>query len=165
MSLDRVFPGHPAVAVFASCQTLSGNAGYEIYHEPGTFSPVLGQTAARAISHLRPYAAVLTASYTMCCVILESFLAHGTSPCCGTSRRGNITHVPQHNTLRKGSRVIHCDGIDSRVSIAGRRTCGATGPVPGGAPPTGTWPSSPWWTWRWWSWSHKICWTRWSTRH
>ena len=76
----------------------------------------------------------------MCYVFSESFLAHGTSPCCGTSRRGNITHVPKHNTLRKGSQVIHCDGIDSRVSTAGRRTGGATGPVPGGAPPTGTWP-------------------------
>ena len=77
----------------------------------------------------------------------------------------NVTHVPQHNTLRKGSRVIHCDGIDNRVSMAGRRTCGATGPILNGAPPTVTWPSSPWWTWRLWSWSHKNCWTRWSTRH
>ena len=64
--------------VVDSFETLSGNAGYEIYREPGTFSPVLGQTMARASSHLRPFAVVLTASYTMCYVILESFLAHGT---------------------------------------------------------------------------------------
>ena len=55
----------------------------------------------------------------------------------------NVTHVPHYNTLRKGSRVIHCDGIDNSVSIAGRRTCGGTGPLLNGAPPTVTWPSSP----------------------
>ena len=34
--------------VVDSCQTLSGNAGNEIYREPGTVSPVLGHNTARA---------------------------------------------------------------------------------------------------------------------
>ena len=82
----------------------------EIYRKPGTFSPVLGQTTARASPHLRPFGAVVTDSYTMCCVRLESFLAHGTSPCCGTSRRWNITHVPQTWHVQPCSGTKHGTG-------------------------------------------------------